>query len=220
MGSVDKLTLNLKGRPLLAHTVSTFLSWNRLTSLAISVTAGREQEFEELLGAHCSSLENVFVLAGGEQRQDSIRLSLECLEKKYHPGASDIVLIHDGARPFVGVELFDDLVSTLASCDAVIPATPVRDTIKRVDGNLVTGTEDRETLRMVQTPQAFRFSAILDLHRRAKRESFLGTDDASLVEKYGGIVRWIAGSPLNVKITVPEDLAFVGELMTAHNERR
>ena len=220
MGSVDKLTLNLNGRPLLAHTVSTFLSWPRLTGLAVSVTEGREEEFKELLRAHCSSLDKVVILAGGDQRQDSIRRALECLEEKWHPGSSDIALIHDGARPFVDAELFDNLVTNLASCDAVIPATPVRDTIKRVNGPIVVGTEDRETLRLVQTPQAFRFSAILDLHKKAERESFYGTDDASLVEKYNGVVRWIPGSPLNLKVTVPEDIALVGELMAARNERR
>lgn len=239
MGGTDKLTLPLHGRPLLAHTAHTFLSWPRLHSMAVGVTAGREAELEETIRLHApcpasqanspntqgreerSALQvspaKMHVLAGGKERQDSIRLALEHLQAQHSPGAEDIVLIHDAARPFVDHALFESLLQALSSCDGVIPATPVRDTVKRVSGSTVLATEDRETLRMVQTPQAFRFQHILELHQKAHAEKYLGTDDASLVEHYGGKVHWIPGPAHNLKVTVPEDIALLSELVRAHS---
>ncbi len=212
MGGTDKLTLPLHGRPLLAHSVSTFLQWPRLQGLAVSVSPGREDELRDLLTAHCPGAEKLLVLTGGAERQDSIRLALDALADRYTPSADQAVLIHDGARPFVDHHLFDALLQALAGVDGVLPATPVRDTVKRVQGDSVLHTEDRETLRMVQTPQAFPFGTIRDLHHRAHGERFYGTDDASLVEKYGGSVRWIPGPAHNLKVTVPEDIALLSQL--------
>jgi 2-C-methyl-D-erythritol 4-phosphate cytidylyltransferase len=212
MGGTDKLTLPLRGRPLLAHTLSQFLGWSKLAAVAVAVSPGRETELQQTLSEHCRDLSRLHLLAGGEQRQDSIRLALELLADRYSPRADEPVLIHDGARPFVTTELFEQLLGALTGWDGVLPATPVRDTVKRVQGEAVLGTEDRESLRMVQTPQAFPFGSILELHRRAAREAFYGTDDASLVERYGGRVTWIPGPAHNLKVTVPEDIALLSQL--------
>ena len=212
MGGTDKLTLPVLGRPLLAHTALAFLEWPRLEAMAVSVSPGREQELEMTFARHCPNPQKVTVLTGGQERQDSVRLGLELLHSIHAPTPTDFVMIHDGARPFIDTVLLEALLDSLATCDGVLPATPVRDTIKRVDGFSVVRTEDRETLRMVQTPQAFRFCAILELHRRAHREDFFGTDDASLMEHYGGKVNWISGPAHNLKVTVPEDIALLTEL--------
>lgn len=207
----DKLTLPLLGRPLIVQTLSPFLSWPRLTGLAVSVTEGREKEFQELAAQHFPD-SSVLVVTGGAERQDSIRLALEALANKYSPNAQDQILIHDGARPFVSRELFEAVLDGLQRYSGMIPAVPVRDTIKRVDGHAVLGTEDRESLRLVQTPQAFGFCEILSYHQRAREEDFLGTDDASLVEHYGGTVGWTEGPVHNLKVTLPEDIPMMEEL--------
>lgn len=212
MGGTDKLLLPLAGRPLLVHTVDAFLSWPKLASLVISVTPGREQELTQLFVSHFGKPDRFQVLAGGAERQDSIRLALGALRAHYSPAETDPVLIHDGARPFVDPQLFDSLLTSLSAYDGVIPATPVRDTIKRVSGHSVTETEDRDSLRLVQTPQVFPFELISRLHERAHRERFLGTDDASLVERYGGRVVWVEGPAHNLKVTVPEDIHLLEEL--------
>ena len=213
MGGTDKLMLPIFGRPLLLHTVSLFATWDRLEAAVVTVTPGREEEISELLSSLPGRLH---VVAGGQERQDSIRYGLGFLDSEYAPGAEDAVLIHDAARPLVDIALFEALLAELASCDGVLPAMPVRDTVKRVQGSRITATEDRETLRLVQTPQVFRFQPILEWHRRAHQEGYLGTDDASLVEHYGGSVHWIPGPVHNLKVTVPEDIALLSELTRQH----
>lgn len=212
MGGTDKLLLPLGGRPLLVRTVEVFLSWPRLHSLAISVTPGREEELRQVLVDALGQAEKFHLIAGGKERQDSIRLALASLRQREQPSAEDPVLIHDGARPFVDHRLLDALLDALPSHDGVLPATPVRDTIKRVRGPVIERTEDRDTLRLIQTPQVFPFGLIQGLHERAREENFLGTDDASLVERYGGTVGWVEGPAHNLKVTVPEDIPLLEEL--------
>ena len=212
MGGTDKLLLPLLGRPLIVVTIDRFLSWPRLDAVTVSVTPGREEELHSLLVSELSQSEKLRVVSGGKERQDSIRLALESLQSEHAPNSDDIVLIHDGARPFVDHLLFETLLEALPKYDGVLPATPVRDTIKRVNGQSVVRTEDRETLRQVQTPQVFPFSTIFAAHQRAHQESFLGTDDASLIEHFGGSVGWVEGPAHNLKVTVPEDIALLEEL--------
>lgn len=212
MGGTDKLLLPLLGRPLIVATLDRFLSWPKLEAVAVSVTPGREEELQTLFVSELAESDKIRVVSGGRERQDSIRLALESLVSQHLPKPDDIVLIHDGARPFVDHALFETLLEALPTYDGVLPATPVRDTIKRVSGQSVVRTEDRDTLRQVQTPQVFNFSTIFEAHRRAHQESFLGTDDASLIEHFGGSVGWVEGPAHNLKVTVPEDIALLEEL--------
>lgn len=212
MGNTDKLLLPLAGAPLLIQSLRCFMNPKEFVAVALSVSRGREEEFRELLQLHYPEFENTLIVAGGKERQDSIRLALLELQAEYSPSPQASVLIHDGARPFVSGTLLAALHEKLDSCDGVIPATPVRDTIKRVNGHSVIETEDRETLRMVQTPQAFRFSKILQAHLDATDKGFIGTDDASLIERMGGQVTWIDGPVHNLKITVPDDIILMQEI--------
>jgi len=142
---------------------------------------------------------------GGATRQASVRAGLEALAAR----APDIVLIHDAARPFASAELVSRAIAAAEKSGAAIPALPVTDTVKTVDAaGLVERTLDRNSLRLVQTPQAFNFDSLLAAHRRAKaagREDF--TDDAALAEWAGMKVSMFAGEPSNIKITGPEDFA-------------
>ncbi len=149
------------------------------------------------------------VQVGGEARQDSVRKGLEVLDD-----GDDIVLIHDGVRPFVTQELIERSIGEAVRSGAVIPVVPTADTVKVIgeDGS-IRDTLDRTDLRLAQTPQAFKREIILEAFESACRDGFYGTDDASLVERLGGIpVRTIPGLPYNIKITTPEDL-LLGEFL-------
>lgn len=142
------------------------------------------------------------LVAGGEQRQDSVRNGLAAIEDQV-----DIVLIHDAVRPFISESLISLTVREAEKHGAVTVGMPVKDTIKRVDPDgWIVETLNRQVLWMTQTPQAFRRSVIQEAYRRADEDQFYGTDDASLVERMGYRVKMIAASYTNIKITTPEDL--------------
>ena len=142
---------------------------------------------------------------GGATRQVSVRAGLEALEAH----APDFVLVHDAARPFASAALASRAIDAVRRSSGAIPALPVTDTVKQVDGNeRVTATLDRAALRLVQTPQAFAYPALLDAHRKAAAEGRGDfTDDAALAEWAGLAVTAFAGELGNIKITTPEDFA-------------
>ena len=147
--------------------------------------------------------------AGGERRQDSVRHALAAL-----PDDCRTVLIHDGARPFLRTALVTRLADALreGSVSGVIPGVSVTDTVKETDARgFVTRTPERATLRAVQTPQAFELAALREAHKRADREGWNVTDDASLMERVGSPVLVVEGDRDNVKITNPQDLALLAE---------
>ena len=138
------------------------------------------------------------IVAGGARRSDSVRAGLAAV-----PGDAAIVVVHDGARPLASPELFGAVVDAVAAgADAAVPGLAVADTLKRVQDGVVVGTEPRDGLVTVQTPQAFR-AAVL---RRAHAAGADGTDDASLVEALGATVRVVPGDPRNLKVTDRRDL--------------
>jgi 2-C-methyl-D-erythritol 4-phosphate cytidylyltransferase len=142
------------------------------------------------------------ILPGGAERQDSVYAGLKALDPQ-----TDIVLIHDGARPFVSGELIRRTVEGTRVWKSVAAAIPVRDTIKEVaaDG-WVRKTLARQDLWEIQTPQGFLYPLLLQAYEKARMENFYGTDDAALIERYGMPVRVIPGDRFNIKITTPEDL--------------
>lgn len=141
---------------------------------------------------------------GGETRADSVRAGLE-----HVPGSADIIVVHDAARPLAPATLFRDVIAAVeAGADGAVPAVPVFDTVKRVEGDRVVQTVDREGLVTTQTPQAFRASCLRDAHRSAAD----ATDDAALVEAAGCDVRVVAGDPRNIKITTALDLELAASL--------
>ena len=159
----------------------------------------------ELYRAAAEGLDLLPPVGGGETRQASVRSALEAMEP-YDP---EIVLVHDAARPFASEMLITRAIAAVRERSAAVPVIAVTDTIKRVDARgVVAGTPDREALRLVQTPQAFRFRTLLDAHRKARatgRDDF--TDDAALAEWAGIEVATFDGETGNVKLTSSEDFA-------------
>lgn len=147
------------------------------------------------------------VVAGGDTRSESVRAGLAAVDPE-----TEIVVVHDAARPLASTGLFELVIDTVrAGADGAVPALEVVDTIKRVDGVRVIETVARVGLVAVQTPQAFRASTL----RRAHEASTEATDDAALVEAAGGSVVVVAGEPTNLKITMVADLSVAGALLEA-----
>jgi 2-C-methyl-D-erythritol 4-phosphate cytidylyltransferase len=147
----------------------------------------------------------VHATVGGPTRSDSVRAGLELV-----PDDTDIVVVHDAARPLANATLFAAVIDAVRSgADGAIPVLPITDTVKRVEGELVVGTVPRADLVIVQTPQAFRAAAL----RAAHANGAVGTDDAELVEAAGGKVVAVPGDPRNVKLTVAFDLEFVRAML-------
>jgi 2-C-methyl-D-erythritol 4-phosphate cytidylyltransferase len=202
---VNKLLLPLHGRPVLVHTLQYFQGHPRVDGIVVSANRDQFEDYQELLQEHAIS-KLVALAPGGAERQDSIRNALELLPA----GREDVVAIHDGARPFLTADLLGRLMEALPGCDGCLPMVAVKDTIKRVDpGGVIQATVPRQELFAAQTPQVFRFGTIADAHRRAHAEGFIGTDDCSLIEHYGGRIHKVEGDYRNVKVTTPEDLWIV-----------
>lgn len=207
----NKQYLELGGRPVLAYTLARLAALEEIDALHIIVPE------EEL--AYCrDEVVDRFALgkigsmiAGGAERQDSVRNGLESC------GAADddLVLIHDGVRPFFPAREIAGLLAAAAETGAALLAVPAQDTVKEVAEGRVVRTLERGRLWQVQTPQAFRCALIRDAHRRASDAAFAGTDDASLVEWRGGAVAVLPGSPFNFKLTTPADLALARALLAA-----
>jgi len=200
-GDLPKQYRMLAGEPVLRTTLSTF-AWHGEIGAIQPVIHGDDRALYE---AAASGLRILPPVAGGATRQVSVHNGLEALSAK----APDIVLIHDAARPFCSAELVSRAIVACGATGAAIPALEVTDTIKSVDNNgHVTGTVDRSTLRSVQTPQAFKFAALLDAHRRAAKESRGDfTDDAALIEWAGLKVAVFAGEQGNTKLTTEDDFS-------------
>ncbi|MGJ3206501.1 2-C-methyl-D-erythritol 4-phosphate cytidylyltransferase [Geobacillus sp. FJAT-46040] len=205
---MNKQFLELGGEPLIVRTLNVFERDERCTRIVLVVNPAERSRFEQLLARF--RIQKVAALTdGGEERQHSVYNGLQAL------AGEEIVLIHDGARPFVRVHHLHELVNAAVQYGAAIPAVRVKDTIKKANGLFVKQTIDRSSLWAVQTPQAFRLSLIMEAHEAAKQAGYLGTDDASLVERIGKPVKIIEGDYRNIKLTTPEDLLFAEAILAS-----
>ncbi len=200
--AVRKQYVALDGIPILGRTLNIFDSCQRVSQIIV-VVPKEDLDFcrnEILLSAKLQK--DVILVAGGAERQDSVFNGLKAIESD-----DGIVLIHDGVRPFVRQEHLIACINGAAELGACILGIPAFDTVKKVSlTNEVTQTLKRDTLWLAQTPQAFKVKLIKKAHEAAKQEGFIGTDDASLVERLGEVVKIIPGSRSNIKITNREDL--------------
>jgi 2-C-methyl-D-erythritol 4-phosphate cytidylyltransferase len=200
-GRLPKQFRVLAGAPILAHTLRALLASPALDGAVVSVPADRIVATRRALGRH--GVRRVLdVVAGGAERQESVWRGLQVV-----PDGVRWVLVHDAVRPFVTRDLVDRLLSAARQWGAATCGVKVRDSVKRVIGETVESTVDREGLWLVQTPQAFSRDLLWEAHEKALRDGFVGTDDAVLVERLGARVAMVAGLTENVKITTPEDLA-------------
>jgi len=158
------------------------------------------------LAAALAGMDHLPPVPGGAERQDSVRAGLEALA----PHAPDMVLVHDAARPWIPPGTIEALVGALTDLHGAIPAVPVADTLKRARDGLIGETVARDGLFRAQTPQAFRFGTLLDLHRQAGPGA---TDDAALLERAGLPVGLVPGHEDNIKLTYPEDLVRLERLL-------
>jgi 2-C-methyl-D-erythritol 4-phosphate cytidylyltransferase/2-C-methyl-D-erythritol 2,4-cyclodiphosphate synthase len=200
-GSLPKQYRELAGEPVIRSSLSLF-AWHGQIGAVQAVIHPEDRSAYE---AAAKGLRLMAPVPGGATRQASVLAGLEALSAR----APDIVLVHDAARPFCSAELVSRAIVACGETGAAIPALEVTDTIKRVDaGGHVAGTIDRAALRAVQTPQAFKFSTLIEAHRRAAKEGRDDfTDDAELVEWAGIKVATFAGESGNVKLTTDEDFA-------------
>jgi 2-C-methyl-D-erythritol 4-phosphate cytidylyltransferase len=207
----NKQYLELGSRPILAHTLARLAALEVVDALHIIVPEEERRFCQEQVVVRFGLEKVRGVVAGGAERQDSVRNGLAAC------GAADddIVLIHDGVRPFFPAREVDPLLAAAAAEGAALLAIPAQDTIKEVVGQRVVRTLDRSRLWQVQTPQAFRFAVIRAAHERARQAGHAGTDDAALVEWCGWPVAVVPGSPFNIKLTTPADLALARALLAA-----
>jgi 2-C-methyl-D-erythritol 4-phosphate cytidylyltransferase/2-C-methyl-D-erythritol 2,4-cyclodiphosphate synthase len=209
MGGVDKVFADLRGRPVLAWSLSEFESCPQ-TAASVVVVAAKSLEQAQSLISERGLRKPVMFVTGGARRQDSVKAGLDALIRC--GVACELVAVHDGARPFVDRDMIERGIEAAQVHGAAVAAVPVKDTIKSVDRNrAVAGTPDRRTLWAVQTPQVFQRDVILEAHRRVTGDV---TDDASMVEALGGKVAVFEGHPENIKITTPDDL-LLAELIAA-----
>jgi 2-C-methyl-D-erythritol 4-phosphate cytidylyltransferase len=202
-GSPKQFSL-LKGKPVLAWTLDTFNSHQKINEIILVIDdLQRKTEFADNFPKITA------VVNGGEKRQDSVFNGF-CQIK---PDEAEIVLIHDGVRPLVGNAVIDRVVRMALEKGAAIPVIPFQDTVKRVAKQEVLETLDRNTFFKVQTPQGFFFPLLSLAFEKARKENFYGTDEASLVEKMEEKVFVVEGSPTNIKITTPSDLKMAGALL-------
>ncbi len=155
------------------------------------------------------------IASGGKERQDSVYEGLRLIDDH-----ACLVLIHDGARPLIEAQVVRRALKACENSDGVVVGIPVKDTIKKANGDVITETLDRNNLWAIQTPQIFRFETLCRAYEKALKDDFYATDDAALVEQYGGTVRIIRGSYANIKVTVPEDITMAELLLRKRNDHR
>ena len=202
MGGVPKLFLPLGGKPLILHMLRPFLQNPNIKEIVVAVRGEDLEKTKDILKGL-----PVKVIVGGKVRQETVRLALEAIDESL-----ELLAIHDGARPFLSSQLLQACLEAGEKFGAVVPALPIYDTIKKGD-EWVERTISREGLYTVQTPQVFRAELIKEAHRKAYENGYVGTDDASLVERMRIKVRMIRGEKTNIKITEPEDLEIAERLM-------
>ncbi|HVZ81055.1 MAG TPA: 2-C-methyl-D-erythritol 4-phosphate cytidylyltransferase [bacterium] len=183
-------------------------AFGKVPGLAYVIIVTREEFMEQAIQAIYRWKLAGIVTKGGPEREDSVRLGLEVVP----PGVRH-VLIHDAARPLVSPLLIQRVLDGAMAHGAVIPAIPVKDTLKMVEKERVTKTLDRSKIRAVQTPQGFRLSVLLKAFKKLGKKASRMTDDAAVVEASGFKVRVVEGGLLNFKVTTPEDLRHVKDLI-------
>jgi 2-C-methyl-D-erythritol 4-phosphate cytidylyltransferase len=192
----------LSGKPILAHTLDKFETCPLIHSILLVV--GQEDMdycMKEIIEKyHLRKISQI--VPGGKRRQESVKNGIDVLSKD-----AEVVVIHDGVRPFVTKAMIEESIQLAIRFGAVVVAMPVKETIKMAhsDGTVLK-TLDRESLWQIQTPQTFQANLIKEAYHRATENGFIGTDDASLVEQLGVKVHILPGSYTNIKITTKEDL--------------
>jgi len=204
-GPRPKQFVALDGVPILVHSLRAFAAAPRVTAIYVAV---RKAEMERVQAqvAEYGFADRVRMVEGGEKRQESVSHALAALPAK----PDDIVLVHDAVRPLIDAATIERTIDAVAETGAAIVGLPAVDTIKQVErtahGALITATIPREFIVQAQTPQGFRYGLLQKAFAEAEADGFVGTDEASVVERAGLSVAVVHGSQVNLKITQPGDL--------------
>ena len=216
MGSgIKKQYLMLGNMPVLARTIRVMEDSPEIQGIVLVVGPGEEAYCRDHILAGKAFSKVMAVVPGGDHRQSSVYNGLSFL-----PGETQMVLIHDGARPLVQPGEISRVIEAAREVGAAALAVPLKDTVKVVDSRgWVQSTPPREFLWAVQTPQVFRYGIIMEAHRKAREVGQLATDACALVESLGGPVKLVAGSYENIKITTPEDLVLAEAFLSRRRDR-
>jgi 2-C-methyl-D-erythritol 4-phosphate cytidylyltransferase len=205
----EKILAPVLGEPLLLHTLRRVAAIASVREIVLTLPGARLPEIQASLGDRMTAAGVTRLVAGGDSRQESVRLGLAALS-----AAVDLVLVHDAVRPVFSVAAADRAVEAARREGAAIVAVPARDTLKRVDSEQrIVETVDRSMVWHAETPQAARREVLEEAFARAQADGFSGTDEASLIERIGRRVVVVKGEPFNVKVTEPEDIPVVEALL-------
>jgi 2-C-methyl-D-erythritol 4-phosphate cytidylyltransferase len=201
----SKQFTELNGTPILIHTLRKFSASTEVSQISVALRKNEIAGFRTRIEKEALA-KKIQLVEGGEHRQESVANALTALAA----GSEDIVLVHDAVRPFVTEEIIRDVIQAAQKYGAAIAGYPAVDTVKQVertaDGAVITTTIPRERVVMAQTPQGFRYEVLKKAFDEAAADGFMGTDEASLVERSGHQVAVVMGSPQNIKITTPADM--------------
>ncbi len=199
-GVMNKVFLPLGEKTVIEHTIDVFSSCDKISDI---VLVTRECDIEL-----CKNFKDIKVIAGGKTRQESVYNGL-CEVRE-----ADIVVIHDGARALITCDVIENAIEDAKKYGASAVGVSSKDTLKSVDENgFIIKTLDRETTYQIQTPQVFKREGIIKAHEMAIEDSFLGTDDCSLYEKYIGKIKVTKGSYDNIKLTTPDDMIIAENIL-------
>ena len=210
---INKQFIKLNKKEIIAHTIEAFYKNKNIDEIIVCIKKEEEELFKKEI-IDKNKFKNIKIAYGGKERQDSIYNGLRKLSNK-----CNIVLIHDGARPFVDDRIINESISTAMEKKAVVVGTPVKDTIKIVNDGNIEGTPSRATLWSAQTPQTFEYDLIIRAYDEAYKNNYYGTDDSMLVENIGQKVTMIMGSYDNIKITSPEDIGIGEQILNSKKNR-
>jgi len=208
--STKKQFLSIGSKPILAYTLDVFDSIDRVDRIILVIPRGWKRYCQKEVIEKYGYRREIEIISGGARRQDSVACGLALVSSDY-----EIVIIHDGVRPFVTRRMVVESIAKARKFGACVVAVPVSDTVKMVNSRgVIDRTLPREYLWRVQTPQTFRLSVIKKAYAKALKDKFYGTDDAQLVERMNKPVKVISGDYRNIKITTKEDLILAKTLLS------
>lgn len=198
--NINKQFLNLLGKPILYHTIKSFMDWGKAAEIVVVLNTEEFDHFDDKIKRFFSNMNtSIITVDGGKSRKESVYNGIKSFSRDL-----EYVMIHDGARPLITVDLIESTYQAVKKFEAVSCGVKVKDTIKIVDESFSRKTLNRDNLRAIQTPQAFKTDLIISAHENYSKDVAL--DDASLVEELGKQVYIIRGDYNNLKITTAEDL--------------
>lgn len=210
MGSaISKQFIDIKGKPIIYYTLKKFSENKKIDNIIVVLPEDEVKYFKENILKKYELRINKIVI-GGKERQDSVYNALKSLKNS----STDIVLIHDGARPFISERIINEGIKFAEIYGAAAPGVMPKDTIKvKNEKNFSVDTPNRANLVLMQTPQVFKFDEILECHEKIRYNGEMVTDDTMVVEKYGYSVYLYDGEYTNIKVTTPEDLILAERLI-------